>query len=144
MCIHPAWESVTLWTGDSDGILLNGVKDRLLNENGKWHPAMPLCHQPKVENHVYVSLSLFLRCYPLRFTTRNCRSHIPAFNQIDYITVSKSYKTSVKDAWSWAGCTLPNDHRLVTMGLLAPKQHGYQRHNTNKLIIDNLIWYRDL
>ena len=40
------------------------------------HPAMPSCfsHQAKVENHVYVSLSLFLRCYPLRFATQNCRS----------------------------------------------------------------------
>ena len=83
---------------------------------------------------------------PLRFATRNCRSHIPAYNQIDYITVSQRYKTSVKDAQSWAGCTLPSDHRLVTMDLLAPKQHGYRRRNTNKLTIDtdNLILYRDL
>ena len=71
---------------------------------------------------------------------------IPIYNQIDYITVSQRYKTSVKDARSWAGCTLPSDHRLVTVDLLAPKQHGYRWHTTIKLTsdTDNLIQYRDL
>jgi len=52
----------------------------------------------------------------------------------------------VKDAQSWAGCRLPSDHRLVTVDLLAPKQHGYRRRNTNKLTIDTdiLIQYREL
>ena len=78
-------------TVNSDGVLLIGVKDRLLN-------------------------------------------------------VSQRYKTSVRNAQSWAGCTLPSDHRLVAVGLLAPKQHGYRRRNTNKLTIDtnNLIDGRDL
>ena len=108
-------------------------------------PCLCFSHQAKV-NHVYVSLSLFPCCYPLQFATRNCRSHIPAYNQIDYITVSQRYKTSVKDAQLWAGCTLPSDHRLVTMDLLAPKQHGFRQSNTNKLTIDtdNLIQYRHL
>ena len=58
-------------TGDSDDVLLIGVKDKLLN-------------------------------------------------------VSQRYMTSVKDARSWgAGCTLLSDHKLVTMDLLAPKQHEY-------------------
>ena len=71
---------------------------------------------------------------------------IPIYNQIDYITVSQRYKTSVKDARSWAGCTLPSDHRLVTMDLLAPKQHWYrQRDNRNPTIdTDSLVQYKDL
>ena len=50
-------------------------------------------------------------------------------------SVSEWYKTSVKDARSLAGCTLPSDHKLVTMDLLAPEQHGYRWRNTNKLTI---------
>ena len=45
-------------------------------------------------------------------------NQFPFTTKIDYITISSRYKTSVKDARSWAGCTLPSDHRLVTMDLI--------------------------
>ena len=52
----------------------------------------------------------------------------------------------MKDARSWAGCTLPSDHRLVTMDLLAPKLHWYRRCDTRKSTIDtdSLVQYKDL
>ena len=62
------------------------------------------------------------------------------------LNVSQRYKTPVRDAQSSADCTLPSNHRLVTINLIAPKQHGCRWRNTNQLSIDtdNLIDGRDL
>ena len=108
-------------------------------------PCLCFSHQAKV-NHVYVSLSLFPCCYPPAVCNKKLpqpHSHLQS-NWLHY-SVTEIW-ASVKDAQSWAGCTLPSNHRLVTVDLLAPKQHGFRQSNTNKLTIhtDNLIHYRDL
>ena len=82
--------------------------------------------------------------YNLARMHQRFRWSIPIYNQIDYIAGSSRYTTSVKDAQSWAGCTLPIDHRLVTMDLIAPKQHWYITDNHHNPTIDTekLTTYR--
>ena len=54
----------------------------------------------------------------------------------------------MKDAWSWAGCTLPSDHARISDNgpVIAPKQHWYRRRNTHNPTIDTdrLVQHKDL
>ena len=61
---------------------------------------------------------------------------IPIYKQIDYITILCRYRRIVKDARSWSGCTMPSDHRLVTMDIYPPKIHWYRQRATRYPAID--------
>ena len=116
------------------------------NDNGE--AFVEFCDQSDliITNSLFQHASRHITTWQGYIRGLNEHESIPIHNQIDYITVSQRYKTSVKDARSWAGCTLSSDHRLVTMDLLAPKLQWYRRRDTRKSAIDtdSLVQYKDL